>query len=170
MKKLKNIFEENNALNQFNQILFKYKLNTFILALLTLTICAHKILYNYDDCDGKYIFITNIFLLFYLIYTLAPYIHLYYIAKHQKFITSSPKLNKSQQIITNHKLGILIIIFLLLFKQHIYNYTPCSLFYPYSKAVMIFNHIQNTLLILFTLYITTYIYYKSSCFYLKKIR
>ena len=170
MNKLKSIFEENNALNQYNQILFKYKLNTFILALLTLTFCTIKILYNYDDCDGKYIFITNIFLLFYLIYTLAPYIHLYHIAKHQKFITSSPKLNKSQQIITNNKLGILLIIFLLLFNQHIYNYNyaPCSTLGSgkYSKVDMTLI----TLLTLFTLYTTGYTIYKLSCFLPKKIK
>ena len=168
MNKLKSIFEENNALNQYNQILFKYKLNTFILALLTFitfTISTH-----YECDNGGYIFITSVFMLFYLIYTLAPYIHLYHIAKHQKFITSSPKLNKSQQIITNNKLGILLIIFLLLFNQHIYNYNyaTCSTLGSgkYSKVDMTLI----TLLTLFTLYTTGYTIYKLSCFLPKKIK
>ena len=170
MKKLKNIFEENNALNQFNQILFKYKLNTFILAILTFITFT---LNTHNECDnGGYIFITSVFMLFYLIYTLASYIHLYYITKHKKFITTFPNLTKFQQIITNHKLGILLIIFLLLFNQHIYNYAPCSTLGSgkYSKFVMMFRTLNLIQIISFKLFPALFIIYILSSFSPKKIK
>lgn len=146
MNSLKRMFEENNALNQYNQILFKYKLNRLIIALI---IPFFIILMFIDGAYGSYVYITIIFLAFYIIYNEIQRYHLIIIAIFKKFKTNLPEPNKFQQKIINLKMYIytFIIIPICVILVSVFNYSS----WPYTterpEPVLFGFFIENKILV-----------------------
>lgn len=149
MNSLKRMFEENNALNQYNQILFKYKLNRLIIALI---IPFFIILTFIDECySSLYFYIIFIFLAFYIIYNEIQRYHLIIIAIFKKFKTNLPEPNKFQQKIINLKMYIytIIIIPICVFLVTVFNYCTCTCaFMPEQPEPVLFGFfIENKILV-----------------------
>ena len=147
MNSLKRMFEENNALNQYNQILFKYKLNRLIIALI---IPFFIILTFIDECySSLYFYIIFIFLAFYIIYNEIQRYHLIIIAIFKKFKTNLPEPNKFQQKIINLKMYIytFIVIPICVFLVSVFNYSS----WPYTterpEPVLFGFFIENKILV-----------------------
>ena len=163
MKLLKSIFEENNALNQYNKIVFAYKSNTVILALL---ICIFAILCLYDSLSNNtYLYAITGFTFFYIMYNLILYIHIIYIIFFKKFITDLPEVTKFQQKVVNAKNSLIFIILLLLlaFVSYVVSSCGCASITPYDPVlyrILIDNKILFSILVVI-LFILNLVCFKS---------
>ncbi len=161
MRSLKSIFEENNALKQYNKIVFAYKSNTAILALL---ICVFYILYFFDLLSSHTCLLAvTFFIYFYVIYNLILYIHLTYISLFKKFITDLPEVTKFQQNVVNAKISLFFIFLLVGYVPSILNSCTCMSLEPpvlVLYGILIDNKILFSILVVI-LFILNLVCFKS---------